>query len=149
MKEDKQQSEEQKCKSITRVDQEEKTTHGWYVRIRFLGEIKSKFFSDKKNGGSQMGFKKALAWRNATEKKIGKIRSNKRLWTVPSSKSGTGVVGVNFSKASNRYVVSWVNPEGQQKNTSFSVRKYGKEAAFIKACLLRQEKDQERLQTLI
>lgn len=38
-------------KGISRIDQEEKRTHGWFVRIMRKGKIKTAFFADQSNGG--------------------------------------------------------------------------------------------------
>ena len=130
-------------KDIARIDQEIKRTHGWYVRVRFQGKTYSKFFSDKKCGGRYSSLLSAIVWRDTTEKKLGKIRTNKHLVTV--SNSGTGVVGVRLNDTFNRYEVSWVTTEGKQGKTSVSIRKHGKEGAFIKACSIRQEKERTRL----
>ena len=145
MKADEQHSATKKHKDIARIDQESKCSHGWYVRVRFQGETKSKFFSDKKYGGREKALALAVEWRNNTEKKIGKIRTDKHLVTV--SNSGTGVVGVRLNEEYNRYEVSWVNAEGKQGKTSISIRKHGKETAFIKACSIRHEKEMERLES--
>ena len=133
----------EKHKDIARIDQESKRTHGWYVRVRFQGETHSKFFSDKKCGGRYSSLLAAIAWRDTTEKRLGKIRTNKHLVTV--SNSGTGVVGVRLNEKFNRYEVSWVTTKGKQGKTSVSVRKHGKEGAFIKACAIRQKKERARL----
>ncbi len=148
MKEENQQAGQKKYKDIARIDQEAKRTHGWYVRVRFQGKTKSKFFSDKKQGSRDTALMGAVAWRDSTEKKIGKLRTDRHIVTVSRSKSRTGVVGVRLNKEFNRYEVSWVTAEGRQKKTSISIRKHGREAAFIKACTIRQEKEQERHQVL-
>lgn len=133
----------EKHKDIARIDQESKRTHGWYVRVRFQGKTHSKFFSDKKCGGRYSSLLAAISWRDTTEKRLGKIRTNKHLVTV--SNSGTGVVGVRLNEKFNRYEVSWVTTNGKQGKTSVSVRKHGKEGAFIKACAIRQKKERARL----
>ena len=132
-----------KQKDIARIDQDSKRTHGWYVRVRFQGKTHSKFFSDKKCGGRYSSLLSAIAWRDTTEKQLGKIRTNKHLVTVSSS--GTGVVGVRLNEDFNRYEVSWVTAEGKQGKTSVSIKKHGKEGAFGRACSIRQEKENIRL----
>ncbi len=139
-----QQLELEKHKDIARIDQESKRTYGWYVRVRFLGKTYSKFFSDRKNGGRNSSLLAAISWRDKTEKKLGKVRTNKHMVTV--SNSGTGVVGVRLNKNMNRYEVSWVNKLGKQGKTSVSIIKHGKENAFKRACAIRQEKERERLE---
>ncbi|MFA6465658.1 MAG: AP2 domain-containing protein, partial [Desulfurivibrionaceae bacterium] len=81
----------EKHKDVARIDQEDKRTHGWYVRVRFQGTTHSKFFSDGTCGGRYSSLLAALTWRDAMEKKIGKIRTDKHLVTV--SNTTTGVVG--------------------------------------------------------
>jgi len=55
------------------------------------------------------------------------------------------VVGVRPNDNFNRYEISWVTINGKQGKTSVSIRKHGKEGAFIKACATRQEKERARL----
>jgi hypothetical protein len=95
----------EKHKDVARIDQETKRTHGWYVRVRFLGTTHSKFFSDRKCGGRYSSLLSAISWRDRTEKKVGKIRTNKHMVTVSSS--STGVVGVRLNDKLNRFEVSW------------------------------------------
>lgn len=133
----------EKHKDVARIDQENKRTHGWYVRVRFQGTTHSKFFSDGKCGGRYSSLLAALTWRDAMEKKIGKIRTDRHLVTV--SNTTTGVVGVRFNEKLNRYEVSWVNRVGKQGKTSVSVNKNGKERAFQIACEIRKVKEAERL----
>ena len=135
----------EKHKDVARIDQAEKRTHGWYVRVRFHGKTHSKFFSDGKCGGRYSSLLAALAWRDATEKKLGKVRTDKHIVTV--SNTSTGVVGVRLNAKLNRYEVSWVNAIGKQGKTSVSIAKHGKDKAFEKACDIRRAKESERLQS--
>jgi hypothetical protein len=134
----------EKHKDIARIDQESKKTHGWYVRVRFVGITHSKFFSDKKSGGRYSSLLSAVSWRDNTERKIGKIRTNKHQVTV--SNSGTGMVGVRLNQKLNRYEVSWVTPQGNQGKTSVSITKHGKKNALAKAIAIRKEKEKFRLE---
>lgn len=134
-----------KHKDVARIDQESKRTHGWYVRVRFLGKTHSKFFSDKKNGGKSSALLAAIAWRDDTEKKLGKPRTDRHVVTVSNTKSG--VVGVRLNEKLGRYEVSWVNKEGKQGKTSVSIKKHGKKEAFKRACEKRTQKEVERLAT--
>ena len=138
------QLELEKHKDIARIDQESKRTHGWYVRVRYLGKTHSKFFSDKKCGGRYSSLLSAIAWRNKREKEVGKARTNKHMVTI--TKSGTGVVGVRLNENLSLYELSWVNKLGKQGKTSVSIKKHGKKNAFTRACSIRQEKERERLE---
>ncbi len=132
-----------KHKDIARIDQELKRTHGWYVRVRFEGKTHSKFFSDRKCGGRYSSLLSAIAWRDNTERQLGKLRTNKHIVTV--GHSGTGVVGVRLNEEKNRYEVSWVTPAGRQGKTSVSISRHGKNKAFSQACAIRQVKEKIRL----
>lgn len=134
-----------KHKDIARIDQPSKRTHGWYVRVRFKGKTRSKLFSDKKCGGQNSALLSAVAWRDKTERRVGKTRTNKHMVTVTNS--NTGVVGVRLNEKLNRYEVSWVTHQGKQGKTTVSIRKHGKKAAFKTACSIRQMKEAERLNT--
>ena len=136
---------EEKSKDIARIDQLSKRTHGWYVRVRFLGKTHSKFFSDRKCGSRENSLKAAVEWRNKTERKLGKVRTNRHMVTV--SNSGTGVVGVRLNDKLNRYEVSWVTLQGKQGKTSVSITKHGKKEAFKRACAIRQERERLRLES--
>ena len=135
----------EKHKDIARIDQKEKRTHGWYVRVRYFWKTYSKFFSDGKCGGRYSSLLSALAWRDTTEEKLGKLRTDKHIVTVSNTK--TGVVGVRHNEKLNRYEVSWVNPSGKQGKTSVSINKHGKKKALEIACQVRKEKEKERLAT--
>jgi hypothetical protein len=133
----------EKHKDVARIDQESKRTHGWYVRVRFLGRTHSKFFSDKKNGGRYSSLLSALAWRDKKEKELGKQRTDRHIVTV--SNTSTGVVGVRLNEKLGRYEVSWVDKEGKQGKTSVSIAKHGKKKAFERACEIRKQKEAVRL----
>jgi len=133
----------EKHKDIARIDQQEKRTHGWYVRVRYYGKTHSKFFSDGKCGGRYSSLLSALAWRDEIEARLGKVRTDKHIVTV--SNTGTGMVGVRLNEKLNRYEVSWVNIAGKQGKTSVSINKHGKKKAFEIACSIRQDKEKERL----
>lgn len=136
-------NEFEKHKDIARIDQESKRTHGWYSRVRFYGKTYAKFFSDKKNGGRYSALLAAIAWRDETERKIGKVRTDKHIVTV--SNTSTCVVGVRLNENLNRYEVSWVSPAGKQGKTSVSINKHGKKNALKIACEIRKKREMERL----
>ena len=134
---------ETKHKDISRIDQNSKRTHGWYVRVRYFGKTHNKFFSDGKCGGKYSSLLAAIAWRNEVEARIGKQRTDKHIVTV--SNTHTGVVGVRLNDILNRYEVSWMKPDGRQGKTSVSIKKFGRKAALAKACEIRKQKEAERL----
>lgn len=53
-------------KGISRIDQDERRTHGWYVRVRLRsGRYASKLFSDKMHGSKKKALDAAAAYRDA------------------------------------------------------------------------------------
>ena len=133
---------QEKHKGISRIEQDTKSTYGWYVRVRFKGKTFSKLFSDKICGGKYSSLLLAIEWRNKTEKKLGIIRTDKHMVTLSSS--GTGVVGVRLNNKLLRYEVTWVNDQGKQGKTSVSIAKHGKREAFSRACAIRCERENAR-----
>lgn len=133
----------EKHKDIARIDQTSKQTYGWYVRVRFNGKTHAKLFSDLKHGGRAASLLAAIAWRDSTEKEIGKPRTDRNIVTM--SKTNEGVVGVRLNEKLNRYEVSWVTPQGKNGKTTVSILKHGKEKAFQIACERRKQKEKERL----
>ncbi len=129
-------------KGVCRLDQKDKNTHGWLVRVFYLGKCHQKFFPDSKHGGKDANLGIALSWRNETEKRIGKVRTDRIMVTVGCTQ--TGVVGVRLEEKMNRYVITWVTKDGKQGKTSVSIRRHGKTQAFKRACEIRRTKDAER-----
>ena len=83
------------AKCVRRIDDEQKKTFGWLVRVRFENTVHSKFFSDSKFNGSTKAFKEAVAYRDQLEQKIGKPRTDRRVKTK-SAANQTGVLGVQL-----------------------------------------------------
>ena len=130
-------------KGISRIDQTEKRTHGWYARVRFKGKSHPKFFSDGKFGDKNVSLHAAIKWRDETETTLGIVRIDRQV--LKKCESLTGEVGVRFNYKLGRYEVSWVTAEGKQGKTSVSIRKYGKNNALEIAQKIRKEKEAERL----
>lgn len=136
--------ESQKAKDVCRLEQPEKRTFGWYVRVRHLGKTHSRFFADKKHGGRYRAFLAAVAWRDQKEAHLGKVRTDRRVVSKPG-RSNTGVIGVRFCEKYDRYEAHWVDRRGHAQRTSVSVRKHGKAKAFEWAKKIREEKERERV----
>ena len=65
------------AKGVTRIDDPGRHGVGWYARVVYRGKTFSKYFADMSHGGTESAFRKALAWRNATEKLVGKPRTDR------------------------------------------------------------------------
>jgi hypothetical protein len=137
-------------KGISRIDNEEKHTHGWYVRVCYDRKMHSRFFSDAKHGGKEKSLKQAVKHRNELEKEIGKPRTDRNI-VVSNSRNTTGIIGVQrtLKKISSKtdagplagavYEVTWSPEPSVLRKTAFSVERYGEEGAFQKAVALRQK----------
>jgi hypothetical protein len=144
-------------KSISRVDHEKKHAYGWLVRIAFNGERYQKFFSDAANGGKRASLKAAIEWRNRTEKKIGKPRTERKV-VVASPRNTSGTVGIRKTmKAMTRdykvmgpvYEVWWFPKPGEIRKTSVSIYKYGQKEALRRALALRRQGEKEMYGTTL
>ncbi len=139
-------------KGVSRIDCPERKTVGWYVRVRLKNVTKSKFISDKANGGKEAALEKAVECRNELERELGKPRTD---WVVvgenPRNKSG--IVGVRRAVKKYKgkdgqiylnevYEVSWNAGREKRGRTSVSITKYGEAGAFRRACAIRRQKEQ-------
>lgn len=139
-----------RAKGVIRIDSD--STHGWQVRVYRNAKTYSRLFSDRKCGGRDKAFEAANAYRETLVSEIAQLPPTpKRRRFVRSNKGNTsGVIGISRTYKRDRqgrrhevYAVSW-NPEpGVARGTSFSIKRYGEDEAFRKACQLRWEKMKE------
>src|SRR3954452_21309238 len=80
-------------KGISRIDQEDRNHHGWYVRVTFGGQKHSKFFSDSKHGGKEAALEASVVHRDQIEKDFGKPRTDRQV-APKTARNTSGVVGV-------------------------------------------------------
>lgn len=130
---------------ITRMDHG--NTHGWWVRVyKDSRPVESKLFSDGVFGSKDKARKNAQEHRDVVVKKhkIVPVHLRKTREHSADRRSTSGMVGVTLlivdkpgslrAHWSARFM-----EKGRQRNVSFSVRKYGYEAAFKKALKARSE----------
>lgn len=132
-----------KHKGITRVDHAPKRMFGYLARVSWKGEQHGKFFSDKKYGDRLAALDAALRWRNETERKLGKPRTNE---TVPNPRpSNTGIRGIRKTLNDGRpvYEATWFE-NGRIRRTNFSIRRHGEEGALRLAIAARDAADARR-----
>lgn len=138
-------------KSVSRIDQPEKHTHGWYVRVRFNGNEVSKFFPDKQFGGKTKSLQSAIDFRDDTERKLGKPRTD-RFVVGHNARGRKEMTGVRLVVKKTRnasgelrespvYEVTWSPEPNVLRRTSVSIRKYGKREALRLAREIREEKE--------
>lgn len=140
-------------KSISRIDQPSKHTHGWYVRVVFKGQMHAKFFSDSAYGNKRAALSQAVTFRNQKEKELGKPRTNRTV-VGKNARTQTGVSGVHRVVKTSRakdgevrsstvYEVTWSPEPNVLRRTSVSIDKYGEDEAFRRAVKLRQARERE------
>jgi hypothetical protein len=140
-------------KSISRIKRSKKHSPGWLVRVSFKGELHQKFFPNHDYPSPRAALRAALRWRNATEREIGKPRTDRTVVSV-NPKNKTGVIGIRLTtKPSQRsgkgkrrsrvYDVTWCPEPGVMRRTSVSIEKYGKKEAFRRALAIRQKAELE------
>ncbi|HYE66806.1 MAG TPA: hypothetical protein VD966_14550 [Pyrinomonadaceae bacterium] len=140
-------------KGISRIDCPERKTVGWYVRVRLKNVTKSKFISDSAHGGKEAALEKAVECRNQLEQELGKPRTD---WVIvgENPRNRSGVVGVRRTAKKYRgkdgkiylnevYEVSWNAGREKRGRTSVSISKYGERGAFLRACAIRRQKEQQ------
>lgn len=101
-------------RNITRFDYG--NTHGYFVRLSWKHERRSKFFSDGKHGDRLAALAAAIAWRDSTAQELGK----------PQGKAPRKDLGIHRRTKDGRDVfeATWYE-DGRHRRTSFSVRKHG------------------------
>ncbi len=140
-------------RGISRIDSDVKKMHGWYVRVMFNGQTRSKFVSDKLQGGREDALAAAIECRNGFEQELGKPRTD---WAVvgKNPRNASGVTGVrravkkHLGKDGRVYLnevfeVSWNAGRERRGRTSVSIKKYGELRAFRMACAIRREKERQ------
>lgn len=135
-------------KNITRIDHPPKRTHGFFVRVRWKGQNRSRFFSDKKHGDRLSALGAAIEWRDTTERELGKPRTERLVIGQPRS-SNTGVVGVRRRKEGHTEYMeaTWVNEQGTLSRTRFSIARYGVKGALRRAQKAREQNERVRWKT--
>lgn len=141
-------------KGISRIDSDYNHTHGWYVRVRQNGKVKSKFFSDQKYGGIVKALNKARRYykkqmRALFSKTLGEApkRIPDRVIVTKNKNNNTGIIGVQRIERQNpggsiykAFRVCWTEKSGKAKTKFFSIDKYGEKKAFELAREFRKEK---------
>ncbi|HKI69901.1 MAG TPA: hypothetical protein VKA67_09955 [Verrucomicrobiae bacterium] len=123
-----------RIKGISRIDQKEKRTHGFFVRLCRRGKIYNGFFADKTYGGKQTALKAAQQYYGELQRKHKPM--TRKLWAqIPRRKGRSGLVGVQ------RVVVrrpgynqiywkaTWSPRRHLVRRKMFSVQKYGAKKA--------------------
>ncbi len=135
-----------KHKGITRIDHPAKRTFGYFVRVTWNKQRRSKFFSDSVYGDRLAALSAALEWRNLAERELGKPRTERQVIGV--SRTSTGIVGVRRTVKDGRevYEATW-REDGRIRRTSYSIAKHGEKRALSLARRARDRYERMRQRT--
>lgn len=132
-------------KSISRIEDPDNHTVGWYVRVHFNNGSRSKWFADHRHGGKRAALLKAIEFRDATEKELGKPRTDRTVcggWKA----NPTGVVGVQrrVNSRGDYYVVTYAYEPGRLARKFFQIKSEKDAPGVLKrAAAYRRRKEQE------
>lgn len=120
---------------ITRIDQEENGTYGYYFRVKDGGVLHQKYFSDNKHGGKAAALKAVKAHREAvlsraSEAALKRAATNKRLVPQSGVANITHVVANCVKKKYYYWQATWINLEGLRRCAKYSINKYGSDKAM-------------------
>ncbi|MFV9506880.1 MAG: AP2/ERF family transcription factor [Oscillochloridaceae bacterium umkhey_bin13] len=135
-----------KHKGVTRIDHPAKRTFGYFVRVTWNKQHRSKFFSDSVYGDRLAALGAALEWRNLAEQELGKPRTERQVIGV--SRTSTGIVGVRRAVKDGREVYEATWREGNRiRRTSYSIAKHGEKRALALARRARERYERQRQRT--
>jgi hypothetical protein len=119
---------------ISRIDQHEKRTHGFFVRLTRNGKIHNAFFADRRCGGKGKALLAARAHYLQLLKKHGAM--SRRAWAqLQRRRSASGIIGVRKlavrrgKQASWYWMATWSPRRGVVRRKMFSVQKHGADKA--------------------
>ena len=128
---------------ISRIDQLEKRTHGFFVRLARKGKIHNAFFADKSYGGKRKALEAARKHYQELLRKHGKI--SRRDWAqMERCVTSSGIVGVRKTvivrngQKKTVWIASWSPKPYVVRRKLFSVEKYGPRDARALAIKARQ-----------
>jgi hypothetical protein len=121
-------------KGISRIDQDEKHNHGWFVRVTRKGKTYSSFFTDKKHGGKGKALAAAKIGLEVLREKYPPM-SRKEFARVQRRKTKSGIVGVTRltkkvkGKDYDFWQATWSPKTGVIEKKVYSITKYGEKKA--------------------
>lgn len=102
-----------KTKGISRIDQKEKRSHGWYGRVEYGSERAAKWFPDKKHGGKAHAHEAAVRWVRKAHAFLNKPYTSRRVVVVP--RSSTKEVGISEDRYG--FLVTWTTGKDTDHRT--------------------------------
>ena len=131
-------------RGIARIDQPEKRTYGFFVRLQRKGIVHSAFFADKSYGGRRWAFRAAQKYFRVLEKKYRPM--TRQRWAEQVRRKGkSGIIGVRRAVIRRPgeprrvyWQANWSPRPYVIERRVFSVRKFGERKAKALAILTRR-----------
>jgi hypothetical protein len=118
-----------KMAGISRIDQPEKRTHGFFVRLTRAGKTYPAFFGDKTHGGKRRALKAAQKHYRKLLRKHGRMTRRDRA-QILRRKGASGIVGVRKMTVTKSYWLAvWSPRPYHTRRKMFSVETYGERRA--------------------
>jgi hypothetical protein len=116
------------------------------VRVFWRKARHQAFFSDRKYVERRQAVDAAVAWRDHTEARIGKPRTDRTV--IGYANSNTGELGISRRTVCGHDVfeVAWRDPSGKARRTKYSIDKNGEKLALQKAKKARRQGERRRVQ---
>jgi hypothetical protein len=131
---------------VSRIDQPEKRTHGFFMRLQRNGKIHSAFFADKKHGGQAQALAAAQEHHRKLAAKLGTpVQMSRRDWAQFRRRKGSSsIVGVQklVDRRSTRprtyWKATWSPEPYVVRRKMFSAKKFGARKAKLLAIRARR-----------
>jgi hypothetical protein len=125
-------------KNLTRIERSPGHRPGYLVRVTWARVTHTKFFADAIYGDPIGSLSAALAWRDSTERAIGKPHTDQPV--VGASNSNTGYLGISRTRMGGRpiFQVTW-RENGRPRRRVFNIDRLGESQALRAARALRAQ----------
>ncbi|MBA3322897.1 MAG: hypothetical protein H0T45_15815 [Pyrinomonadaceae bacterium] len=136
---------------ISRIDQDRKNQHGWWVRIHRDGKMIQKFFSDIAHGGSDnFALREAKKYRDALLVLYPKPERG-NMFNKPNSRNKGNPPGVHKTRSLKRgrsyevWQAGYILPNGKHINKKFHFSLDGRSEEEAKALAIKARKEGVKL----
>lgn len=131
-------------RGISRIDQREKRTHGFFVRLQRRGITRNAFFADQSCGGKRRALRAAQKYFRVLEKKYQPM-TRKRWAELLRRKGKSGIIGVRRAVIRRPggprrayWQANWSPRPYLVRRRTFSVHKFGERKAKALAIMTRR-----------
>lgn len=135
-------------KNISRIDNDGKSNHAWFVTVQRKGEVIKKMFSDVALGGKKRALNAAIEFRNKVLADISEYECHIHMRSILRKNNTSGIPGVGryetiqnvkTGRRVTYWMAFWDDENGKRGGRKFNVARYGEEEAKKMAVLLREE----------